>query len=235
MLWSRDGKTVFPNRGGNSPRTGEVIALVRGFGGRWRGQGVAAPRTFQPATTTTSEQARSCPSFRQARSCAAPRSQSRGARSAIACDAKAAGRSALDGDLGRLKAGAPGGWPFPRRRARRAYRRPTGDGRFLGQRKGGSPPWAAGAKAELPVRLRRESRGCLRPPRRATPAASPRRTRCLARDHAPAGTRRARRALEDVRKVLTSFGPARPGTGVSGLVRLRLMVDTAPGAVPLDT
>jgi hypothetical protein len=35
-------------------------------------------------------------------------------------DAEAAGRSALDGDLGRLKAGAPGGWPFPRKRARRA-------------------------------------------------------------------------------------------------------------------
>ena len=32
-------------------------------------------------------------------------------------DAKAAGRSALDGDLGRLKAGVPGGWPFPCRHA----------------------------------------------------------------------------------------------------------------------
>jgi hypothetical protein len=30
-LWSRDGKTVFPNPGG--------IVLVRGLGGRWRGQG----------------------------------------------------------------------------------------------------------------------------------------------------------------------------------------------------
>ena len=39
------------------------------------------------------------------------RSQSGVARSAVACDAEAEGRSALDGDLGRLKAGAPGGWP----------------------------------------------------------------------------------------------------------------------------
>ena len=42
------------------------------------------------------------------------RSRSRVARSAIACDAEAAGRSALDGDLGRLKTGAPGEWPIPR-------------------------------------------------------------------------------------------------------------------------
>jgi hypothetical protein len=34
-------------------------------------------------------------------------------------DAEAAGQSALDGDLGRLKAGAPGGWP-PEERDRRA-------------------------------------------------------------------------------------------------------------------
>jgi len=49
-----------------------------------------------------------------------PRSQSRVARSAIACDAEAEGRSALDGDLARLKTGALGGWPFPRGCARRA-------------------------------------------------------------------------------------------------------------------
>jgi hypothetical protein len=33
----------------------------------------------------------------------------------VACDAEAEGRSALDGDLPRLKTGAPGGWPFPAR------------------------------------------------------------------------------------------------------------------------
>ena len=35
----------------------------------------------------------------------------KGISSAIACDAEAEGRSALDGDLVRLKTGAPGGWP----------------------------------------------------------------------------------------------------------------------------
>jgi hypothetical protein len=57
-----------------------------------------------------------------------------------------------------------------------------------GQRSGGSPPCAAGAKAELPARPQRVSRGRLRPPRRANrlslrlPG-----TRYLAMDHAPDG------------------------------------------------
>jgi hypothetical protein len=44
-----------------------------------------------------------------------------GSALALASDAEAAGRSALDGDLDRLKTGAPGGWPFPRGRGRWAY------------------------------------------------------------------------------------------------------------------
>jgi hypothetical protein len=73
-------------------------------------------------------------------------------------DAKAA--SALDGDLGRLKTWAPGGWPFP----------PQG---AVGGRDGGQPVRGSargraraaarrappGAKAELPARLWRESHG----------------------------------------------------------------------------
>jgi hypothetical protein len=117
-------------------------------------------------------------------------------------DASAA--SALDGDLGRLKTVAPGRMAVPAR-ARSAGVAAAGRGRAApGERSGGSPPCAAGAKAELPVRPRRVSRGRLRPPRRARHSSlRPPRARHLASDHAPDGVRRAPRALEDVKKVVT--------------------------------
>jgi hypothetical protein len=77
------------------------------------------------------------------------------ARSAIACDAEAEGRSALDGDLDRLKTGAPGGWPSPRA-ACSAVVAVADPGRAVHGAALGRQPAVRpqGAKAELPVRLR---------------------------------------------------------------------------------
>jgi len=124
------------------------------------------------------------------------RSQSRVARSAIACDAQAAGRSALDGDLARLKTGAPGGWPFPARSR-------------VGGRDGGRPATdgargnARAAARRAPQVLRRSCQsGCgecpggrLRLPRRASCVISPAAACDLVRDHAPDGAPRASGAV----------------------------------------
>jgi hypothetical protein len=61
-----------------------------------------------------------------------------------------------------------------------------------------------GAKAELPARSRRMSRGRFRPPPPSAPSVtSPVWVRCLAQSDAPDGARRAERAFKAVWKVLT--------------------------------
>jgi hypothetical protein len=119
-------------------------------------------------------------------------------------DADAAGRSALDGDLGRLKTAAPGGWPFPSVRGRRALGRPAGDRQC--------PGVALGRQPAVRRRVLRRScqpgcggnpAGALRPPPpSATPAvAFPARARASSREiDALSGARRARRAFKWVCK-----------------------------------
>jgi len=77
------------------------------------------------------------------------------ALSAIACDAEAAGRSALDGDLARLRDWTAGKMAVPRVHAvgGRDGRQPvTGSAR--GNARAAARRAPQGAKAELPVRMR---------------------------------------------------------------------------------
>ena len=74
----------------------------------------------------------------------------------------------------------------------------------------------AGAKAELPVRLQRESRGrsAPAPPSETRPSHHPPGRTSPREINAPSGARRALRALEDLGKVLTD-GRARQGSALS--------------------
>ena len=125
------------------------------------------------------------------------RSQVQGARRASRSDGAVG--AALDGDLARLKTGAPGGWPS--RTGAPGGRDGDGPetGGARGHARGGSPPCAVGAKAESPNPFAVGVPRALVPalPRRAHRHLPPARACYLARDHAPDGARRAPRAFKD--------------------------------------
>jgi hypothetical protein len=78
-------------------------------------------------------------------------------------DMEAVGRSALDGDLGGLKAGAPEGWLSRAGAVGGCDGRPPGTGGARGSAQAAARRAPQGAKAELPVRLRRISLRALAP------------------------------------------------------------------------
>ena len=126
-----------------------------------------------------------------------------GARRASRSDGAAG--AALDGDLARLKTGAPGGWPFPRAACSAGVTAAS---------RGRAVPWVAHGRQPAVCRRCKGGAaspeaasvpaGASRPPRRARPSVTlAARARLLARDQAPSSARRAPRALEDEEKVLT--------------------------------
>jgi hypothetical protein len=158
------------------------------------------------------------------------RSVSRVGRCAVARDVEAAGGSTLDGDLGRLKTGAPGGWPSPCGGARRCDGGRQRDGRRPGWRWAAARRGPKGAKASCQSRRDQDPAGaCSRPPGAPCVLLRPPR-----RGTSRGITRRAARDFKGVQKLLANKDGERMVRSASQTRTRTRAAAAATGRGPLD-